>query len=158
MTPLNQKNILDFAKKEKFPDVQIDESTQQVASHIDVENIQFPLFFRIFEGDTMLQCTVFIPAKMDPSSVTETARVLHLINKEIDLPGFGMDEESQTIFFRHMLPCPDKQFDSKLLGLVLKGMQMICEGFGNTIAAVSSGAVSYAEIAEKARRASKERK
>lgn len=155
MTPLNQEKIIHFIKDKQLPKADVDSGSGQIGTHLRVDDVEFPLFFRIFEGSTMLQCIAFIPTKLEQRTLSGTARLLHMINKEIDLPGFGMDEDSQTVFFRHMLPCPSKTFDSELLTMVIDAIRLVCQSFGNPIAAVASGAVPFSEVLQKSKDARK---
>lgn len=155
MTPLDQEHLLTFAKTYDLEEPTVEEGTGQIVSRFKIEDIEFPLFMRIFEGATLLQMIVFIPTKLEEKAYNDTGRLLHLLNKEIDLPGFGMDEDSSTIFFRHMLPCPQQNFDEELLRTLMDGMKLVCKSFSNAIAAVATGAVTFDKIVEQAKSAAK---
>lgn len=156
MTPLDEEHLLTFAKTYDLIDPKVEEASKQIVAQLKIDEIEFPVFFRIFEGATLLQMIVFIPTKVERAAYNDTARLLHLLNKEIDLPGFGMDEESETIFFRHMLPCPKQKFDEELLRTLLDGMVLVCKSFSNAVAAVATGTVTFEQIVEQAKNAAKQ--
>ena len=64
-------------------------------------------------------CNLF---KIQPSVVSDCSRLLHLINKGSDLPGFGLDETSGLIFYRSDLFVSNEQDTAiieSMLGMAL---------------------------------------
>jgi hypothetical protein len=82
--------------------------------------------------------------------VADLARLLHLLNKELDVPGFGMDEMAGVVFYRLMLPTPKKKIDADLLLAFLKTVEHVCQMFSTPIEAISTGQMTLDEILAKA--------
>jgi hypothetical protein len=169
MTP---ETILNFMRKNKYEsDIQSD--TQQVYTIFKIGQKEYPLFLRVFDDGHLLQLLVFIPCHLEPNErfalgnvskqvaepseskqqravVADLARLLHLLNKELDVPGFGMDEMAGVVFYRIMLPTPKKKIDSELLLAFLKTAEHVCQMFSTPIEAVSSGQMTLDQILAKA--------
>lgn len=171
MINLTPENLVAFLKKNNYPsDIQAD--TNQPYTILKIEKKEFPLFLRIYDKGELLQLLVFIPCQLEAnpllapdgkpdadthiqsgksSIVGDMARLLHLFNKELDIPGFGMDESAGVIFYRVMLPTPKNKIDSELLLAFIKTAEYICQMFSNSIAAVSTGQMTLDEIIAKAK-------
>lgn len=165
--------LLAFMRKNKF-EADIQSDTQQVYTIFKINQKEYPLFIRVFDDGHLLQLLVFIPCHLEPNEqialgkkqqATEThshktsspkgvvgdiARLLHLLNKELDVPGFGMDEMSGVVFYRLMLPTPKKKIEEDLLLAFLKTTEHVCKMFATPIEAVSSGQMTLDEILAKA--------
>ena len=153
-------------------DIQVD--TQQVYTIFKINEKEYPLFLRVFDEGHLLQLLVFIPCHLEsneqylpekkyskessnePKSeqqknvIADLSRLLHLLNKELDVPGFGMDEMAGVVFYRLMLPTPKKKIESDLLLAFLKTVEHVCQMFANPIEAVSSGQMTLDQILAKA--------
>lgn len=162
--------ILSFMRKNNYEaDIQTD--TNQVYTIFKINNKEFPLFLRIFDQGHLLQLLVFIPSHLKandnfafgkknnkkneeplnkPETIADLARLLHLLNKELDVPGFGMDEMAGIVFYRLMLPTPKKKIESDLLAAFLKTVEHVCKMFSTPIEAVSSGQMTLDQILERA--------
>lgn len=157
MTTLSLQNIEKFLRQKKY-DAQVQKETQQVYTVLKLQEREFPLFIRIYEGDELLQILVFFPCKLSEKTLADTGRLLHLFNKELDIPGFGMDEISQVVFFRCMVPVKKKQLDEELLETFLKTTELACQTFSLTIEAIAGGLVNLDEMIEKVKKESKKKK
>lgn len=169
MTP---DSLLNFMQKNKY-EANIQSDTQQVYTIFKINKKEYPLFLRVFDDGHLLQLLVFIPCALEPNqkfafdkktkrepsesssdkskeSVADLARLLHLLNKELDVPGFGMDEMAGVVFYRLMLPTPKKKFDEDLLVAYLKTAEHVCQMFSTPIEAVSSGQMTLDQILAKA--------
>lgn len=171
MTP---ESLLAFMHKNKY-EADIQSDTQQVYTIFKIGPKEYPLFLRVFDDGHLLQLLVFIPCHLEPNEhfalgkeskhapseptknkqqrtvVADLARLLHLLNKELDVPGFGMDEMAGVVFYRVMLPTPKKKVDSELLLAFLKTAEHVCQMFSTPIEAVSSGQMTLDEILAKAK-------
>lgn len=136
---------------ENNDDAKIHEENRQVSTILKIGNAEFPFFIRIYEKSNLLQLLVFMPSQIKPEAFNDLARLLHLINKELDIPGFGMDENASYAFYRCMLPIPDQQIDRNLLDSYLKSIKLICESISPSVLAVATGAVTYEEVLKKAK-------
>lgn len=148
MMTLNNDNLLKFLKDQGL-DAQLQPETNQVYVLYKFFNHDFPLFFRIYEGGEMLQLLVFFPLQIKNTRFDAVGRLLHLLNKEIDIPGFGIDENVGLVFHRIMIPCIDKKVDEKLLGTYVSSIPKICEQFVGTIAGTASSDLNFDEILKK---------
>jgi hypothetical protein len=145
MLDLNLESILKFVKNSAY-DAEIQKETTQIYCSLKVSNREYPLFIRIFEESELLQLIVFFPTNIKENVVNDLGRFLHHINKELDIPGFGMDESSMIAFYRVMLPAFGKKVDENVLKAYLKSVILICENFGQAIMAVANGVTSYSSI------------
>jgi hypothetical protein len=127
--------------------------TDQLYILFKVHEQEFPLFIRIFEGGELLQLLAFLPCNTTKESLNDTARLLHLLNKELDTPGFGMDESSSVVFYRLMMPIQNRTVDTRLLEAYIGVIQMVCKTFASVITAVALNAVTFEEVLTKAREA-----
>jgi hypothetical protein len=174
MINITTESLLHFMRKHQYEsDIQAD--TQQVYTIFKINQKEYPLFLRIFDEGHLLQLLVFIPCHLEPNEqfalrkkgseppssessqeagqkavIADLARLLHLLNKELDMPGFGMDEMAGVIFYRLMLPTPKKKIEGDLLLAFLKTVEHVCQMFATPIEAVSSGQMSLDQILAKA--------
>lgn len=167
------ESLLQFMQKHKYEsDIQTD--TQQVYTIFKINQKEYPLFLRVFDEGHLLQLLVFIPCHLESNEqfvlgkeevdhktsespkdsqkaiIADLARLLHLLNKELDVPGFGMDEMAGVVFYRLMLPTPKKKIESDLLLAFLKTVEHVCQMFSTPIEAVSSGQMTLDQILAKA--------
>lgn len=149
MIKINLKSLQTFLTEKKY-DAKLQEETKQIYIVLSVAGKEFPLFLRIFEASDLLQLLVFMPCQIKDGTQADLARLLHLINKELDIPGFGMDENSGVTFYRSMLPTPGKQIDEKLLETYVKSIELICDSISPPVIAVASGLATFTEILQKA--------
>ena len=125
---------------------------------------------RVFDDGHLLQLLVFYSLHLEPNgkfcprekrllirsghqvkeSTADLSCLLHLLNKELDVPGFGMDEMAGVVFYRLMLPTPKKKIDEELLVAYLKTAEHVCQMFSTPIEAVSSGQMTLDQILAKA--------
>lgn len=148
MIQANLNSILEFMRNNKY-EADIQQETQQVFSIFKINQQQYPLFVRLFEESQHIQLLVFIPTPLKPEMVSDMARLLHLLNKELDLPGFGMDEIAGVVFFRLMIPAMKKKIEDDLFLAYLKTIQNVCQLFAPPIEAVSQGHTTLDEIISK---------
>lgn len=144
---------LDYIKKilgKLGYEAQYQKETNQLYLTLKTDQVEFPVFVRIYEGDTLLQILAFLPSPLDQDRIGDIGRLLHLMNKELDVPGFGMDEMAGILFFRAMVQIPNKKIDENLISTYMNVIQVICKSFFPTIQAVASGAISYEELLKKA--------
>lgn len=145
---LTLENLKAFLS-EKGLQPQVQPETQQVFILFKVQNREFPLFFRIYEGGDLLQLLAFIPCTLKPASLNDLCRLLHLFNKELDLPGFGVDEKTGVIFYRFMLPTAERDFAPHVLDALIESTRNITESFAPAIAAVAGGVATFEEVVKR---------
>ena len=166
MINVTLESILDFMQKNEY-EANIQQDTQQVYTILKIEDKEYPLFVRVFDDGHLLQLLAFIPCALEANerfnlnpeatsertvspATTDVARLLHLLNKELDIPGFGMDEMAGMVFYRLMLPTPKKKIDADLMLAFLKTVEHVCQMFSAPIEAVSAGHATLNEILAKA--------
>ena len=130
-------------------DAEVQKDTGQIVSIFKIANQEFPLFLRRFDGSDLLQLLVFIPSQIKNGAKNGLARLLHMVNKELDIPGFGMDEDSDTCFYRIMLPTMDNHIDERILESYLKSLKLICEQIAPTVMAVANEVATFEDILRK---------
>jgi len=170
MIQITPEAILAFMQKSGY-EADIQPDTQQVYTILKIEKKEYPLFIRVFDDGHLLQLLAFIPCQLEANErfnldnssesstepsfssskvIADVARLLHLLNKELDVPGFGMDEMAGVVFYRLMLPTPKKKMDADLILAFLKTIEHVCQMFAAPIEAVSAGHATLDEILEKA--------
>ncbi len=149
MTTLTLENIQNFLRKKKY-DANIQEETKQVFTILKLSEREFPLFIRIFEEGNLLQLLAFFPCQVNEESRGSVARLLHLFNKELDVPGFGMDEVMGVVFFRCMIPTSKGKLDEALFETFLHTIELACKTFSQTIEAIAGNLVNLDEMIKKA--------
>lgn len=150
MVKLNLEDILAYLQSKKL-DFQPQPDTKQLYFVHKVQDFEFPIFLRIYEGSPLLQLLVFIPSEMREPARNDTARLLHLLNKEIDIPGFGMDEQMGLVYYRCMLPSANQEIDGAIIETFIRSIQRICENLAPVVMAVASGSVTFEQALEKAK-------
>ena len=142
--------LLPFLKKNDFQ-ADIQEETQQVYIILKLLEREFPLFIRVFDEGHLLQLLAFIPCPLQEETVPDMARLLHLLNKELDVPGFGMDEMAAVVFYRIMIPTPKKKIEEDLLLAFIHTIEHVCKMFTGPIEAIAHKQMTLDEILEKAK-------
>ncbi len=125
---------------------EMQEESNQLYSLRKYGGYDFPLFFRVYDEETLLQMLLFFPVSIKTGCESNLARLLLLINKEIDLPGFGMDESAGVVFYRLMIPSYEKKLQKDLIGMYLNAQEGVCKTFMLPIMAVAQGKMSYQTI------------
>jgi hypothetical protein len=148
MIPLDLENILKHLKKNAI-EAQLQKDTNQISIVFKIAERDFPVFIRIYDGQELVQLLAFLPCSTKQNTIADTARLLHLLNKELDVPGFGMDESASVVFYRCIIPAKNKQFDKDLFDAFLNAVQVVCRSFAPVIAAVAYGGVSFEEVLKK---------
>jgi len=149
MLTLNKSSIVEFLNQRDL-EATIQDETDQIYVKLAVEKREFPLFLRIYEDTGLLQLLVFLPCSLEKDKVAEMGRLLHMLNKEIDIPGFGMDEMAGVVFFRCIIPSHEKEIHGETLEAFLGTIQTISHSFSPAVEALAAGAVSFEEMLSKA--------
>ncbi|MCE5295252.1 MAG: YbjN domain-containing protein [Chlamydiales bacterium] len=146
---VNQHNLLQSLQNLKL-DAKVQTETNQIYVIFEHEGNQFPLFIRELHDGELIQLLSFIPCNVEPSHLQDLARLLHMLNKELDMPGFCLDEGSNTVFYRLMMPTLKKEFQPDVLEALINTSQMVCKSFATVIEALATGAMTLDEILKKA--------
>lgn len=153
MIPITNDALMECLNENSY-NPQYQKETDQIAVILTSIQKEFPFFLKIFEVSGLLQLLVFMPAQVKEGTESDLARLMHLINKELDIPGFGMDENTETCFYRVMLPTVDRKIDKHLLESYLKSIQTICDQIAPSVLAVAAGLATFDEILQKTQNAS----
>lgn len=148
MLSLTLENLLQHLQNNKF-DAQIQKETQQIVIIFKFEHKDYPLFIRICDDGNILQFVVFIPCSPKPNKIGDVARLLHLINKEMDIPGFCMDESKGVLFYRVIIPTFEHEITENLFASYIQSIQIICQTFSPLITAVALGVTSFDQVLQK---------
>ncbi len=146
--------LLAELKKKGFT-CELQENEGQIKSQIKIEGREYPFFARPINEGGLLQLVVFFPFLTTPKTTGDVARLLHLFNKDIDMPGFSLDEERNIIFYRVMIPSVGKKISSELLESYLNTLGTICQSFSPAIYAVATGAITYDAMLKRAKEMNK---
>ncbi len=152
---VTQYTLLDYLKKKQL-DPQVQEETQQIFSIWKTDGREFPLFIRSLNDGELLQLLAFIPCNLSQETLNDVSRLLHMLNKELDLPGFCIDELSLTAFYRIVLPTLKGELDEKVLDAILNTMEVVCKSFSPAIETVAHGAMTFEEVLKKAQENAKQ--
>lgn len=143
--PCTTDEIIKFLKDNNLNAI-FQKESGQVYVILKISTQDFPVFFRIYEGGELLQILIFFPIQVRKERFDAMARMLHLLNKEIDLPGFGMDEAIGLVFHRVMIPIFDQKIDLNMLKTQFGAAPRICEKFFASIAGTATSDLSFEEI------------
>lgn len=150
-TPLKLPAVLALVQQH-HPKATIDATTQQIFLQLQADHYSLPCFLKLDERNSFLQIIVFLPTPPNtysPSTtqnIAQIARFLHFLNKQVDLPGLCLDEESGTIFYRVILAAPEKKLSHEFLFSYLTTAHQVCRSFGPALFALSQGKISLEEL------------
>jgi hypothetical protein len=148
MLPVDIDHIYSFLKDQGYEPQKQTES-HQVFYSIKQEKGEFPVFLRIFENTNALQLIAFLPCTVKKEALDGLGRLLHRLNKEIDLPGFGLDEDSGLVFYRLMITPQNGQIPEEILKHSLKAAENVLDSLSMVAMAVATGIASYQEVLDK---------
>lgn len=151
MIPLTPDALVQFLQEKKLT-AQLDEKAKQIVSALTIGGHDYPMFVKYDIDSQVAQILLFMPFAMQSKSISDVARLLHLLNKEIDMPGFGMDEVHKAIFFRFTLAAKEGKIDSVLLERFLDAVPRLGYAFFPAIASVANGNASFETILKKMQR------
>lgn len=139
MIPFDRDHVLNYLREQKH-NVQLQKESQQYYILFHVLSQEFPVFIKIEPSSPLIQLILFLPIEFNPKTNGEVARLLHLLNKELDWPGFGMDETARVIFYRCVLPSINNNVSTHLLDTAMSSMPRLAQAFFPLIAAAARGA------------------
>jgi hypothetical protein len=152
MLKVTQHTLLQELKKLNL-EAQVQEETNQIYLIFKHERREFPLFIRILHEGELLQLLTFIPTNVKPECLNDLGRFLHMVNKELDVPGFCLDEGSGTVFYRLILPSFQKEISPAIFEAFLNTSQVVCKTFSPAIEAIGNGVMTLEEVIKKAQEA-----
>ena len=125
---------------------ELQKETGQVFITYKISGYEVLVFFLIRAESGLLQMVAYLPYRLPEKSLGETARLLHIFNRELDMPGFGMDEGEKLMFYRSVLPCMDNKVDKRLFNMYLGTTRIACETFMHALGQIVAGGVSVDDL------------
>ncbi|WP_201456823.1 YbjN domain-containing protein [Chlamydia sp. 17-3921] len=147
---LNQNNLTKFLRDSNLEPL-FEKSSSLTYINILVNDHELPVFFVIRSEGEVLQLVCYFPYQLSETHKEATARLLHLLNRDIDIPGFGMDEEQGLIFYRLVIPCLNKEMSGPLLRIYIDTIKIVCDSFVHAIGLISTGNLNLDEMKRLAR-------
>lgn len=145
MISLTLDSLSDYFKSKNY-NVVHQEETSQLYILLQIQKVDYPLFIRIYKESGLLQLLLFMPTQVKEGCENELARLLHLINREIELPGYGFDESSKAIFYRVMLQSYDGKIAVEQIDNFIKSLDNLCTMFTVPIVAIAQGNTTYSKL------------
>jgi hypothetical protein len=121
---------------------ELHKETGQVYVLFHMNQYEVPIFFLLRQREQLLQIVAYLPYLLPEKSLGETARLLHILNREIDMPGFGLDESEKLLFYRCVLPGIEGRMDKKLFDLYFGTARVACETFMQVIGMIVAGTMT----------------
>lgn len=143
--PLDLKKI-ESALKEAGLNPHFQKETKQLYLVYQWEQLEFPLFIKVGDEKKTLQILVFFPGTIKDKQISDMSRLLHMLNKEIDIPGFGLDEGSALAFYRTVLPAFKEVIPEETLTAYLTAIPVICQTYAGAILGLAKGTLTLDKI------------
>ncbi|MDR3623584.1 MAG: YbjN domain-containing protein [Chlamydiales bacterium] len=142
---LTLNTLLNYLQNNKFmPQLQAD--TNQISILFRSATIEFAIFLRLLDEGELLQILIYIPIQLKDETLNDTARLLHKLNHDLDVPGFGISEYAKLIFYRIVMPCPNKICNTDLLNKYLQIGPKACTGLYQLISSIVDGKNTFDEL------------
>lgn len=145
---LNLTSLYEHLKNVE-PTIELQQETSQVFLLKKTGSIELALFLKPLADGDLLQIVTYLPVKISSDRFTDISRLLHKINNDIDLPGFSLNEPSNLIFYRVIVPFYQKKLNPELLKQFLNVSVNAASTFIHVINTVCSGSMTYDEILKK---------
>ena len=142
---LNINALLAYLR-ENQQEPELQKATDQVFITYQVQGYEVPVFFLARTESELLQIVAYLPYQLPQKTFGEVARMLHILNKELDMPGFGMDETEKLMFYRSVIPCPDGKVSKRLFNMHLGTTRIVCDTFMHAIGMIVSGTMTVDEV------------
>jgi hypothetical protein len=131
---------------------ELQKETGQTFIMYEIQNFEVPVFFLLHSESKLLQLVAYLPYHLPEKTLGETARLLHILNKELDMPGFGLDENEKLMFYRAVLPCLDGKIETRLFNMYLGTARIACETFMHAIGVIVSGSATVDALMKEKKR------
>lgn len=135
-------NALIAYLRENNAQPELQKETGQVFLVYQMQGYEVPVFFLLRPGTHLLQIVAYLPFRIPDKALEETARLLHILNRDLDLPGFGIDESEKLAFYRCVVPALDDKIDKRFFNMYLATTRMACDTFMRAIGMIVSGSAS----------------
>ena len=138
----------------KAHDAKLQAENKQIHIMLKVGDQEVPLFVGILH-EALVQMIAYLPYEMKEGSMGDVARFLHHLNKELDMPGFGMDEKAGLLFYRLVIPCLKPEVEEELIDAHLKTLERAIQSVLEGISAVTDPTSPVGKAAKVAQMAQK---
>jgi hypothetical protein len=135
-------NALIAYLREKDVHPELQKETGQVFVLYNIQGYEVPLFFLLHEESLLLQIITYLPFRVLDKTLADTARLLHILNRDLDMPGFGIDESEKLIFYRSVIPAIHHTIDAQVFAMYLATSRVACTTFLRPIGMIVSGVTS----------------
>ena len=153
---LNMNLIRTYLKAKGFaPELQLEHN--QIYLAFKHSNLDFPVFLRALNDGALLHMLVYFPFESKPETASDVARLLHLLNRELDVPGFCLVEASSLIVFRCVIPSHNQRVEEDHISAFLETLRKVSETFVAGIAAVATGQKTFDQVITEAQEFGKNR-
>lgn len=92
------------------------------------------------EEELVIHLFVALPFLIKPGAVGEVSRLLMLLNKPLDMPGFGLDEQRKLVFFRYSLFTYRGHQSVRVLCAIIGMIMLLIDSLTPQIESVAAGA------------------
>ena len=104
------------------------------------------------DGDHLLQFVSSLPFQLNASVAGDTARMVLLVNKVIELPGFGMSEIDGSLYYQHVHVCRKGYFEDETVGQLLSSILHYVDDFAPVVEEIAVGAKSFGAVVDEMKR------
>lgn len=143
--PLDEQHLLQFLNQHGLQPG-YEQNSGQTYITFEIAGFEVLIFFVIQKETELLQLIAYLPYELKKQTTGHAARLLHLLNKELDMPGFGMDENEKVLFYRSVIPCLNGRMNEQLLRLYIAATKIACETFMQVIGMIIAGSLTVEEI------------
>ena len=99
-----------------------------------------------------LQLVVNLPFFALETQIPDTARLILLLNKGMEISGFELSEVDKMIFYRHAFVVAEDQLDERIIVSLVGMIEMLLETFSEILEIVASGTQSLQDVVEEAKK------
>lgn len=103
------------------------------------------------KGYCHLQFTLPIDTTIQDKSMSELGRLILLINRTCNLPGFEFSEIEKVLYYRHATLVSGNEIDPYLLVSIIGSMMLSLTTFGDYLKDVARGSKSFRDVVEEFR-------
>jgi len=104
------------------------------------------------DGDHLLQFVSSLPFPLIGKVAGDTARMILLVNKVIELPGFGMSEIDESLYYQHVHLCRKGYFEDATVGQLLSTILHYVDEYAPVVEEIAVGEKSFGVVVEEMKR------
>lgn len=133
--------FLGLDKKERERILEITALKQEFIKGLDLSESHGSDLFRV-------QFQVGFPFNIQSEATAQIASLICYLNRQIELPGFEMNEIDLQLFYRYILLYGEKKFNKQLCISIVGLIMLLLELFTSTLERVSSGEATFNDLLE----------